>query len=284
MRDQDKTKEQLTDEIVNLRQQLSAFRFSFRELKQAERELALRALLLDSANDSIILLDFEGKFHYVNEVACKFYGYTREEMMQKNVLELHTPEPAGVKQFRDNELKTKGYCVFEVFNIRKDGTSIPIEVNTRVIDIEGKQFMLSVSRDTTERKQAEEALRESEAKYRTIFETTGTAMVIIEEDTTVSLANHEFVTLCGYAKEEIEGRKGLLDFISPNNLELCRKYHHLRRVDPGAAPRNYEVEFINRQGDRRNVLIIVDIISGTKKSVGSFLDITERKRRSASST
>ncbi|MGD0153262.1 MAG: HD domain-containing phosphohydrolase [Thermacetogeniaceae bacterium] len=124
----------------------------------------------------------------------------------------------------------------------------------------------------------EQEIRESEAKYRTIFETTGTATVIIEDDTTISLANQEFEHLSGYSKRELEGRKSWLDFITSKDIELCQKYHHLRRIKPDAAPRHYETEFVNRRGEHRNVLVIVDIIPGTKKSVESFLDITERKQ------
>jgi diguanylate cyclase (GGDEF)-like protein/PAS domain S-box-containing protein len=129
------------------------------EQRESENELALRAQLLDSANDSIVLHDFEGRCHYANEVACRFFGYTREEMMQKNVLDLNVLGSAEDQQLRLNELKTKGRAVFEAVNSRKDGTRIPIEVNGRVIDIGGKQFVLSVSRDITERKRAEERLK-----------------------------------------------------------------------------------------------------------------------------
>ena len=63
-------------------------------------------------------------------------------------------------------------------------------------------------------RRAEEALRESENKYRTIFETTGTATIIIEEDTAISLANREFAELSGYTKQEIEGRMSWADFVA----------------------------------------------------------------------
>jgi len=129
------------------------------ERKRSEDELALGALLLDSANDSIVLQDFEGRFHYVNEVACRFYGYTREEMMQKTVFELNTPESAESWQLRINELKTKGRFMFELINPRKDGSRFPIEVKDRVVDIGGKQLVLSVARDITERKRVEERLK-----------------------------------------------------------------------------------------------------------------------------
>jgi diguanylate cyclase (GGDEF)-like protein/PAS domain S-box-containing protein len=137
-------------------------------MKKAEDELALRAQLLDNANDSIVLHDFEGRLHYVNEVACRFYGYTSEELLQKKVFDLNVVESAEDHQFRLNELKTKGRAVFDtVFG--KDGALIPVEVNSSVIDIGGKQFVLSVARDITKRKEAEEALLRTTAELQAVF-------------------------------------------------------------------------------------------------------------------
>jgi len=128
------------------------------------------------------------------------------------------------------------------------------------------------------RKWAEEALSESESKYRTIFENTGTATVIIEEDTTISLANTEFEKLSGYSKEELEGKKSWTEFVVKDDLERMKEYHRQRRVRPDGAPRCYEFRFIDRGGNVKNILVDVAVIPGTGKSVASLLDITERKR------
>jgi PAS domain S-box-containing protein/putative nucleotidyltransferase with HDIG domain len=248
--------------------------------KRSEDELALRAQLLDSANDSIVLHDFEGRLHYVNEVACRFYGYTSEELMQKKVSDLNVVESAEDHQFRLNELKTKGRAVFDtVFG--KDGAHIPVEVNASVIDIGGKQFVLSVARDITKRKQAEEELQTSEAKYRKIFENTGTAAMIVEEDTTMSLINREFETLSGYSKEEIEGKKSWKEFFIEDYLDDMIRYHNLRRADPDSAPKKYETEFITRKGDIKHIIDTVSMIPGTNQSLAFLLDISEIKQAEA---
>ena len=66
------------------------------ERKKAEEELALRAQLLNAANDSIVLHDFAGKFVFVNEAACSLYGYSKDELLQKNINDLNTPESAEI--------------------------------------------------------------------------------------------------------------------------------------------------------------------------------------------
>lgn len=119
---------------------------------------------------------------------------------------------------------------------------------------------------------------ESEAKYRTIFETTGTASIIIEEDTTISLVNKEFEKLSGFSKEEIEGKKSWTEFIMREDLEWMKEYHRLRRAVQGSAPKTYETRFVDRSGNIKNVLLTVDMIPGTQMSVGSCLDITKLKR------
>jgi PAS domain S-box-containing protein len=129
-----------------------------------------------------------------------------------------------------------------------------------------------------ERKKAEQALRESEEKYRTIFETTGTATMIVEEDRVISMVSTEFEKIFGYAKAEIEGTENWGKFIVEDDLERMGDYHALRRNDPNAAPRNYEVRGIDKKGNLKDLLLTISIIPGTKKSVVSMLDITDRKR------
>jgi len=86
---------------------------------------------------------------------------------------------------------------------------VPAEIKyTFLRDADTKPVgLLAIARDITERRQGEAKLKNSESKYRAIFETTGTAMIIIEEDTTISLANTEFEKLSGYSQAEIVGKK-----------------------------------------------------------------------------
>jgi PAS domain S-box-containing protein len=129
-----------------------------------------------------------------------------------------------------------------------------------------------------ERMKNREALRESEEKYRTVFENTGNATIIVEEDTMISLVNTKFEVLSGYPKEEIEGKKSWTEFFDKDDLETMQEYHHATRKNPKDVPLTYEARFIDRYGNVRNILLSLSIIPGTKKTVESLLDITERKK------
>jgi len=121
------------------------------------------------------------------------------------------------------------------------------------------------------------ALDSSETLYRTVFENTGTATIIGQDDTTILLANTTFEHLSGYTKEELEGKKSWTDFIVKHDLEKMLNYHHLRRINSEEVPKNYEIQFRNRNGDVHDIYITVDLIPGTNNSVLSFMDITDLK-------
>ena len=129
-----------------------------------------------------------------------------------------------------------------------------------------------------ERKRGEELLRESEEKYRSIFENSGTCMVIVEDDSTISMVNGEFEKLTGYSKEEAEGRMKCTQLVSEGELAKLQEYHRMRRTGQTVPPRRYENRFIDKAGHIRDAMISIDLIPGTKKSIVSALDITERRK------
>ena len=141
-----------------------------------------------------------------------------------------------------------------------------------------RQRVAALEQSELARKRAEEALRESEEQYRAVFENTGAATVVIEENSIISLANAEFVGLSGYSRGEIEGKKSWTEFVVHEDLERMQAQHRLRRQNAEKALRRYEFRFVRRNGDIRNISLSIDVILGTTKSVASLLDITERKR------
>jgi PAS domain S-box-containing protein len=137
-----------------------------------------------------------------------------------------------------------------------------------------------LAKELIERHYAQEALRQSEEKYRTIFENTGSAALIIEDDTTILLANSEFEKLSGFSRGEIEGRMSLTKLVIKNDQERIREYYRSGRIEKGAVSKNQEFQLMDRNGSIKYVLLTLALIPGTTRRVGSILDITERKRLS----
>jgi len=133
-------------------------------------------------------------------------------------------------------------------------------------------------RQAVQRARVESKLKASEEKYRNLFENTGAATCIIEEDKTISLCNKQFEKLSGYSKEEIEGNKKWTEFVTKDYLEKMEKYHDERRKEGGKAPNQYVFNFVNKKGEIKTILLTVDVIPRTKKSLASLVDITEQQQ------
>ena len=136
----------------------------------------------------------------------------------------------------------------------------------------------ALEKEVAERTLAEEALKKSEEKYRTVFENTGTAMVILEESSIISLANDKFAQLTGFSKDDIEGKKSWTEFVEKENLEWMLAQHRQRRQNPEKVLTHYEFRAVTKSGDIRTISLSINMIPGTTKSVASLLDITDRKR------
>jgi PAS domain S-box-containing protein len=126
-----------------------------------------------------------------------------------------------------------------------------------------------------------ETFHESKDTYRTVVETMGIATLIIERDGGISLVNSEFENLFGFSRREVEGVKNGAEFIAPDSRERLRLYHKARRKDPDSVPKTYKAQFLDRSGAVRDVLLCVNMIPGTKKSVVSVVDIADFKRTEA---
>ena len=128
------------------------------------------------------------------------------------------------------------------------------------------------------RKRLEIILSESENNYRTMFEYTGTAIIVIDEDKTVSMVNRELERLSGYPPEEVIGRPWDQLFIHPEDVKRMQKYHDERRQGKKNTPTQYEFRIIDKSGTTKSILYTISLVPDTKKSIGSLLDISELKK------
>ncbi|RLE06603.1 MAG: hypothetical protein DRJ06_07465, partial [Candidatus Aminicenantes bacterium] len=127
------------------------------------------------------------------------------------------------------------------------------------------------------RAQSEQIIESSKQKYKAVFEATGTATVIVDEDTTIVLANNECEKITGYSPAKLIG-KSWTEFVYKEDLPLMLSRLKAHRENPKSVERKYEVRLINAKGEIRNIILSIAMIPGTKQSVISLLDITERKQ------
>ncbi|MBI9031223.1 PAS domain S-box protein, partial [bacterium] len=125
-------------------------------------------------------------------------------------------------------------------------------------------------------KQAEEALKESEEKFKIIFENKGTATGIVAEDGVIRECNAMFAELSGYPRSDLVGKMKWSDFVVKEDLARLQKYSKQRFENGEAAPTQYECGIVNRNGEVQTA--IVNVAMHEKDRIVSLLDITERKQ------
>lgn len=178
----------------------------FRNLKQSEealRESDTRyRTLFNSASDGIFVCDFNGRFLDVNEVICEELMYKCEELLGMNYMDVIVPENAPPVYQRIRELSRQGQTSFETVYLTKDGTIIPIEVNSRIIDYRGTKAILSIARNITERKKAESELTLLSTGINQAYD----SVVITDINGNIEYVNPAFEQVTGYSREEFIGK------------------------------------------------------------------------------
>ncbi len=237
------------------------------------------AYILNTIGQGILVTGEGWRFEYVNPAFAQMVDEPLEDLIGRSMEGFIVPEDMAILTQERSKRLAGETSTYNLRIMRSDGEIVYIQA-TGVPRHQGDKIIgsISVITDLTERKHAEEALIESENKYRTIFENTGTAMVIIEDSTIISLANSEYEKLTGYSRDEIEGKLRWIDHVLEEDLERMLEQHKLRRLNSNVALKCYEFRLLHKNGQIRDILLHIDIIPGTKRSIASLTDITEHKR------
>ena len=138
------------------------------ERKVAEEALHRFELLVENSRDFILFIRLEdGRILEANTAAAKAYGYRRDELLKLRIQDLREPNTLDLVPEQMAKADVEG-ILFETIHRRKDGTSLPVEISSKGAAISGMRVLISVGRDITERKRAEEALRNSELQFRNL--------------------------------------------------------------------------------------------------------------------
>lgn len=141
-----------------------------------------------------------------------------------------------------------------------------------------KKIFTSLAPTGSAKKKMKKALEVSERKYQAAFEYTGTGMMVVEEDMTMSLINQKMCDMTGYSLEEISQKnKKWTEVVTPEFLEKMKYYHQQRRIDSDSVPAEYEFRFYTKNSVVVDSLATISMIPGTTQSLISVTDITELK-------
>lgn len=256
----------------------------YREKYEAELDrLALRKhfdYILKYANDIIFLTDRNMTIIEANDRAFEAYQRNREELLGMSLYEIRSPEARNALEGENQILEERGNATYETVHVRKDGTFMPLEISARKVEIEGVKYFQAICRDITERKQAEETLRESEGRFRKIFEESPISIAMTGKDLTIIRANSSFCKMLGFNEDELKSMP-LKSFTHPDNT-AADDVALLRLVAEEIPVYHTENRFIRKDNSVIWGSATISIIRNNNDEVQYFLamieDITQRKQ------
>ncbi len=280
---------QISRDIDGIAEDLKKARFSIDVLNmertrfdKTEKELSAREEhfrnLFEHSNDAVFIHDLDGKLIDVNNKACEMLGYDKETLLGIPFMDLQTEEELTSSKEARRIGDEKCAVRFESKLRKVDGVPINVEISSSVVDLK-KGIMQAIVRDITERKKLEEALKESEEKFRTFMETASDLMYITSKYGELKYVNQTMASALGYTVQEMQGGMHITDIMEDKTKEAF-KGQHRQLVTNGEVMYEPVWETKNRRKIYGEVKesSIYDMQGRFAGSRGVFRDITERKK------
>ena len=278
-------RKQVEDELYEFNRQLeSCVTRRTAELEQAnallgEAEQRYRTLFTQAA-DGLLIIDPETACVIeFNNAACRQLGYTRDEFARLRVSDFEAIETPEQIRSRINKVLGEGRDDFETQHRARDGKLRSVHVTVQLVELSGRRVFQSVFRDITDRKLAEKALRESEERYRALFETSPDGVAVFDNQMNVVMANRRAVEMYGYESAEEMIGISTYDLIAP---EYRRRAHeNTRQIMETASLQPIESIGVKKDAARfaaeLSAALIRDAQGQPVAVLGVSRDITERK-------
>lgn len=251
--------------------------------KSAGLQLSLLSLVLDRMQEAAFLIDEHGRFHYVNEKACQSLGYSREELVVMAVPDI---DPDWrYERYRKTwpSFRVRGSLTLETRHRAKDGTLRRVEVTANYFEHDGRAYNLALVQDISERKRVEAALRQSERRYREIFENVSDALFLLEVTPDYRYRylamNSAFERSVGMSRGQLVGRFVEDTLPAETARTVVAKYRHCLVLE---APVDEEIELDLPFGRRAYHSTLIPVYDSTlgrfHRIVGITRDVTLRRQ------
>ncbi|MBD3223643.1 MAG: PAS domain S-box protein, partial [Caldithrix sp.] len=216
-----------------------------------------------------------GKFVEVNNEACRRLGYSRAELLNLKPFHIDSEEHAQITSQRIEHIKTKGQLVFESAHRTKNGQIIPVEVSSRLIDFEDRQCILSITRDITERKEAEFEIQ----KLSRALEQSPVSVIITDAAGNIEYVNPKYFEIKHHTCHEVIGHK---PHIFQAEYHKKESYEHMMATIKGGKSWQGEFRNKNKEGQSYWEYSTIGPLKNEEGSVTHYIimneDITEHKK------
>ncbi len=247
--------------------------------REAEDELQLLKISVERSSDEIFWLDFEGNILYVNDVACQITGYSQDEFKRMKIFDLDPDFPPEVWEKSFSDLRTKKTQCFTTRHRCRDGVIIDVEILSVYVNKDHREYSFAFVRDITDRRLIEEALSESEEKYRLLLQNANDA-VYIHEITPAGPGiflevNDRACQMLGYSREE-------LIRMAPNDInaiEEQKKYPGIINKLSNRGSAQFQSVHVAKDGHKIPVEVSINLVflHGKTLQISIVRDITERR-------
>jgi PAS domain S-box-containing protein len=163
--------------------------------------------IFNSANDAFFVLDMENNIVDANPAACKMYGYKYKELLKVSPKALIHPDSLHIFGQFKKKLRTSKELIAEVINIRKNGTPFDVEVKICLFDYKGKKHLLNISRDITERKRTDEALKKASKEWQETFDAIQDIVLMVSPKHDIIRLNESACKVVGKNANDLVGKK-----------------------------------------------------------------------------